>query len=63
MIKKSNRLEIVVKDYKRKTCLLIDMSIPTYNNISIKEYNKISEHKDLEIEILKSRTLKLPRCQ
>ena len=42
-----------VKDYKRKTSLLIDMSIPTDNNISIKEYNKISKYRELEIEIEK----------
>ena len=29
------------------------MSIPTDNNISVKEYNKISQYKDLEIEIEK----------
>ena len=46
---KINRSDIVVKDYKRKTCLL-DMSVPTDNNISVKEYNKISKYKDLEIE-------------
>ena len=46
------------KDYERKTCLLIDMSVPTDNNTSIKEYNEISKHKDLEIEIVKMWHLK-----
>ena len=32
---KSNR-----PDIKRKTCLLIDMAIPTDNNITVKEYKK-----------------------
>ena len=32
--------------------LLIDMSLLTNNNISVKEYN-ISKYKDLEIEIEK----------
>ena len=40
---KSNRLNIVVKDYKRKIWRFIDMSVPTYNNISMKDYNKISK--------------------
>ena len=44
---KSKRPDIVVKDYKRKTCILIDMSVPTDNNTSVKEYNKISKYKDL----------------
>ena len=38
------------------------MSVPTDNNISVKEYNKVNKYKDLEIEIdklwqLKSTTL------
>ena len=37
---KTNRLDIVIKNYKRKICLLIDMSNPTDNNISVKEYSK-----------------------
>ena len=48
---KSNRLDIVVKDYKIKTCLLIDMLVSRDNNIPVKEYDKISENKYLEIEI------------
>ena len=48
----------MLKDYKRKTFLLIDMSVPTDNNISVKEYNKISEYKDEEIEIKEMWNLK-----
>ena len=36
----SNKPVIGVKNYIRKTCLPIDMPMPTDNNISIKEYNK-----------------------
>ena len=43
----------MVKDYKRKICFPIDMSVPTDYNISVKEYNKITEYKNLEIEIEK----------
>ena len=46
---KRNRLDIVVKDYKSNSYLLIDMVIPTDNNISVKEYYKISKYKDLKI--------------
>ena len=42
---KRNRPDLVVKDYKRKT-YLIDMVIPTDNNILIKEYYKISKYKE-----------------
>ena len=40
----------MVKDYKRKTCLPIDMLKPT-DNISIKEYYRMNKYKDLKIEI------------
>ena len=55
---KSNRQDIVVKGYNRKTCLLIDMSVPTVNTILIKEYHKLSKYKDLEIEVEKMCHLK-----
>ena len=48
-----------VKDYEIKTCLLIDMSLPTDNYTSVKEYNKISKYKDVEIEIEKIWYLKV----
>ena len=48
---KSNRPDIVVKDYKRKTYIQIDMSVPTDNNISVKEYHKISKYNNLKIEM------------
>ena len=35
---KINRRDIVVKDYQRKICLLIDISVLTDNNKSVKEY-------------------------
>ena len=40
------------------------MSVPTDNKMSIKESNKISKYKDLEIEIEKKcGSLKLPQYQ
>ena len=47
---KRNRPGLVVKDYKRKICLLIEISVPTDNNISVKEY-------DEEIQKLGNKTL------
>ena len=43
----------MVKKNKIKTSLLIDMSMPTDNNISVKEYYKISKYKNLKIKIKK----------
>ena len=52
----------MVKDSKRKTYLLVDLSVLTDNDKSVKEYDKISKYKDLEIEIEKNMTfLKLTR--
>ena len=51
----------VIKDYKiKKTYLLIDMSLPTDNNISTNTINKSKKKKkkDLEIEIKKMQHLK-----
>ena len=39
---------------KDRTCLLIDMSIPSKRNISLKTVEKLSKYKDLEIEIEKA---------
>ena len=40
----------MIKDDKRKTFVLIDVLVPTDNNIYDKEYNKISNYKNLEVE-------------
>ncbi|XP_068720702.1 uncharacterized protein [Montipora capricornis] len=48
---KANRPDIVIKDKKEKSCLLIDTSIPTEKNTSVKVTEKLSKYKDLEIEI------------
>ena len=48
---KANRPDIVIKDKPKNSCLLIDMSIPTEKNTSVKVTEKLSKYKDLEIEI------------
>ena len=48
---KANRPDIVIKNKKEKSCLLIDMAIPTHGNTSVKVTEKLSNYKDLEIEI------------
>ena len=47
---RANRPDIVIKDKQEKSCLLIDMSIPTEKNISGKVTEKLSKYRDLEIE-------------
>jgi hypothetical protein len=48
---KANRPDIVIKDHNNKTCLLIDMTIPSDRNVGLKEFEKLSKYKDLELEI------------
>uniref|UniRef100_A0A0L8IIX8 Uncharacterized protein n=1 Tax=Octopus bimaculoides TaxID=37653 RepID=A0A0L8IIX8_OCTBM len=56
----SNRPDIIWKDSKQKSCLLIDMTVPVDIdiNISVKTYQKLSKYKDLETEIGKMWNLK-----
>ena len=48
-----NRPDIVIKHNQNKTCQLIDVSVPSDSNISVKEFEKLSKYKDLKIEIAK----------
>ena len=51
---KANRPDIVVRDKKLKTVLIIDVAIPTDRNTSVKTFEKLAKYKDLDIEIAKS---------
>ena len=46
-----NRPDIIIKDSVTSTCKLIDMSIPSDRNIALKEIEKKSTYKDLELQI------------
>ena len=48
---KAKRPDIVIKNKKEKNCLLIDMSIPTEKNTSVKVTERLSKYKDLEIQV------------
>ena len=47
----ANRPDIVLKNKKDKTCLLIHMTIPLDTGTSVKTTEKLTKHKDLEIEV------------
>ena len=53
---KANKPDI--KDKQEKTCMLIDMAIPSDRNTSVRVAEKLSKYKDLEIEITKMWGLK-----
>ena len=50
---KATKPDIIIKDHINNTCQLIDMAIPTDRNVSIKEVEKLSKYKGLEIEVSK----------
>ena len=47
----ANRTDIVLKNKKDKTCLLIDMTTPLDINTLFKTTEKLTKYKDLEIEV------------
>jgi fructose-1,6-bisphosphatase/sedoheptulose 1,7-bisphosphatase-like protein len=47
----ANRPDIVIKNEKDKTCLLIDVTMPSDKNIKQKETEKKLKYKNLSIEI------------
>ena len=47
----ANRPDIIVKDSVNSTCKLIDMTVSSDRNIALKEIEKKSKYKDLELEI------------
>ena len=55
---KANKLDIIIKDKQEKTCMLIDMAIPSDRNTSVKVAEKLSKYEDLKIEITKMWGLK-----
>lgn len=49
----ANRPDIIFHNKKEKTCLIIDITVPDDANIVVKESEKLSKYKDLEIEIMR----------
>jgi hypothetical protein len=47
----ANRPDIIIKNKKDKTCLLIDVAMPSDKNVIQKEAKKKLKYKDLSIEI------------
>ena len=50
---KDNRPDLIMTGKNERKCIMVDMSIPPDKNISIKEVEKLSKYKDLEIEVTK----------
>ena len=54
----ANRLDIIMKNHEERTCVVMDVAVPSDQNISLKEFQKLSKYKDLEIEVTKIWKLK-----
>jgi hypothetical protein len=47
----SNKPDIVIRDYEKGTCMLLDVAIPGDRNLIQNEAEKILKYKDLTIEM------------
>ena len=47
----NNKPDIIIRDNKQGTCMLIDVAIPADRNVIKQETEKILKHKDLITEI------------
>ena len=45
--------KFVTRHHTDKTCFLIDMSVPSDTNVSLKTFEKLGKYKDMEIEVTK----------
>ena len=46
----NNKPDIIIRDNKKGTCVLIDVAIPGYINVIMTEAEKILKYKNLKIE-------------
>jgi hypothetical protein len=59
----NNKPDIVIRDYEKRTCMLIYVAIPGDRNVTQKEAEKILKYNDLTIEkqsILNVKTRVIP---
>ena len=54
----ANRPDITIKNHEEQTCIMMDVAVPSDQNISLKEFKNLSKYKDLEIEVTKKWKLK-----
>ena len=54
----TSRPDIIIKNYEERTCTMMDVAAPSDQNISLKEFQKLSKYKDLEVEVTKTWKLK-----
>ena len=48
----ANRPDLIIENHEERNCIMMDMSVPSDQSISLKEFQKLS-YKDFEIEVIK----------
>ena len=43
----ANRPDIIIKNHEERACIMMDVAVPSDQNISLKEFQKLSKYKDL----------------
>ena len=59
----ANRPDAVLRGKTESTCLMIDIATPDDSNFNTKETEKLSKHKDLEIEVSVMWKVRTKLCQ
>ena len=54
----ASRPNIIIQYHEERTCIMMDMAVPSDQSISLKEFQKLSKYKDLEIKVIKMWKLK-----
>ena len=49
----ANKPDIIIKHKENKTCQLIDMSVPSDNNVYAKEFEKLSKKRIWKLKLLR----------
>ena len=54
----AHRPDIIIKKHEERSCIMMDVVVPSDQNNSLKEFQKLSKYKDLDIEVTKMWKLK-----
>ena len=49
----ANRRDVILKTFEENACIMTDVTLPADKNISLRDFQKLSKYKDLEIEVTK----------
>ena len=50
----AQRTDTITKNYEERICIMMKAAVPSDQNIPLKEFQKLSKYKDLEIEVTRT---------